>query len=65
MHSFFFSDLPNHHSFTINSRFLYELKHDIRLTKSVLDCPFSIPFHFYENLYFCSTKNEPFDFKTS
>ena len=57
MHSFSFCDLPNHQSFTFNSRFLYELKLDIRLTKSVWDCPFSIPFHFYESLYFCSAKN--------
>ena len=35
MHSFFLSRAPTHYSFTFNSRFLYELKHKVRLSKSV------------------------------
>ena len=32
---FFHSQAPTHHSFTFNSRFLYELKHKVHLSKSV------------------------------
>ena len=32
---FFLSRAPTHHSFTFNLRFLYELKHKIRLSKTV------------------------------
>ena len=32
---FFLSRAPTHDSFTFNSRFLYELKHKVRLSKSV------------------------------
>ena len=32
---FFLSQAPIHHSFTFNLRFLYELKHKVRLTKTV------------------------------
>ena len=31
----FFSEAPSYHSFTFNSRFLYELKHKDSLSKSV------------------------------
>ena len=31
----FFSRAPAHDSFTFNSRFLYELKHKVRLSKTV------------------------------
>ena len=31
----FISQAPAHHSFTFNSRFLYELKHKVHLSKSV------------------------------
>ena len=44
---FFLSRGPTHHSFIFTLRFLYELKHKARL---------SIPFRFYQSLYFCSTK---------
>ena len=37
----FLSRAPTHHSFTFNSRFLYELKHNVRLSKSVREI-----FHF-------------------
>ena len=42
----FLSRAPTHHSFTFNLRFLYELKHNVRLSKTVWDFPFSILFHF-------------------
>ena len=32
---FFLSRAPTHHSFTFNLRFLYELKHKLRLSKTV------------------------------
>ena len=32
---FFLSRAPTHHSFTFNLRFLYELKHKVRLSKTV------------------------------
>ena len=32
---FFLSRAPTHHSFTFNLRFLYELKHKVRLSKIV------------------------------
>ena len=38
---FFLSPAPTYHSFTFNSRFLYELKHKVRLSKSVCEI-----FHF-------------------
>ena len=44
---FFISRAPTNHSFTFNLRFLYELKHKFRLSKTVWDFPFSIPFRFY------------------
>ena len=38
---FFLSRAPTHHSFTFNLRFLYELKHKVRLSKTVCEI-----FHF-------------------
>ena len=38
---FLLSRAPTHHSFTINLRFLYELKHKVRLSKTVREI-----FHF-------------------
>ena len=32
---FFLSQAPTHHSFTFNSRFLYELKHKVHLSSGV------------------------------
>ena len=32
---FFLSRVPTHYSFTFNLRFLYELKHKVRLSKNV------------------------------
>ena len=32
---FFLSGAPTHHSFTFNLRFLYELQHNARLSKTV------------------------------
>ena len=34
---FFLSRAPTHHSFTFNLRFLYELKHTVRLSKTVCE----------------------------
>ena len=34
---FFLSRAPTHHSFTFNLRFLYELKHKVRLSKTIFD----------------------------
>ena len=44
---FFLSRAPTHHSYTFNLRFWYELKHKVRLSKTVRDFPFSIPLRFY------------------
>ena len=41
---FFLLRAPTHHSFTLNLRFLYELKHKIRLSKSVWDFYFRLHF---------------------
>ena len=42
---FLLSQAPTHHSFTFNLRFLYELKHKVRLSKTVCGiCYF--PFRF-------------------
>ena len=38
---YFISRAPTHHSFTFNLRFLYELKHNVRLSKGVCEI-----FHF-------------------
>ena len=59
---FFLSRAPTHHNFTFNLRFLYELKHKVRLSKTVCEI-----FHFHFRLVFikayillfcccCSTK---------
>ena len=42
---FFLSRAPSHHSFTLNLQFLYELKHKIRLSKTVCGI-FHFQFHF-------------------
>ena len=42
---FFLSRAPTHHSFTFNLRFLYELKHKVRLSK-ILCGIFHSRFHF-------------------
>ena len=54
---FFLSRAPTHHSFTFNLRFLYELKHKVRLSKTVCGI-FYFRFHyvFDQSLYFYSTK---------
>ena len=53
---FFLSQAPTNHSSTFNLRFLHELNHKARVSKTVWDFPFSIPFCFYLSLYFYSTK---------
>ena len=42
---FFLSRAPTHHSFTFNLRFLYELKHKVRLSKTVCGT-FHFRFHY-------------------
>ena len=44
---FFLSRAPTHHSFTFNLRFLYELKHKVRLSKTVCGI-----FHFWFRFVF-------------
>ena len=44
---FFHSRAPAHHSFTFNSRFLYELKHMVHLSKTMCGI-----FHFRFRLVF-------------
>ena len=44
---FFLSRTPTHHSLTFNLRFLYELKHKVRLSKTVCGI-----FHFRFRLVF-------------
>ena len=44
---FFLSQAPTDHSFTFTLRFLYELNHKVRLSKTVWDFPYSIPSRFY------------------
>ena len=38
---------PTYHSFTFDLRFLYELKHKVRLSKTVYDFPFLIRFRIF------------------
>ena len=53
---FFLSRAPTHHGFTFKLRFLYELKHKVRLSKTVCGI-FHFRFRFvFNSLYFCSTK---------
>ena len=54
---FFLWRAPTHHSFYFNLRFLYELKHKVRLPKTVFEI-FHIRFRFvFTKVYiFCSTK---------
>ena len=53
---FFLSRAPNHHNFTFNLKFLFELKQKVRLSKTVCRIfHFRFP-SFLLKLYFCSTK---------
>ena len=56
------SRAPIHHGFTFNLQFLYELKHKVRLTKTVCGI-----FHFRFRFVFLFNKimHKLFDFKTS
>ena len=61
---FFLSRAPTHHSFTFNLRFLYELKHKVRLSKTV--CGIFDSFWFLLKIIFLFHKMHGFfDFKTS
>ena len=50
----FLSRAPTYHSFSFNSRFSYELKHKVRLSKS-MHCIFHFRFRFV-NFFFFFTK---------
>ena len=53
----FFWRAPTHQNFTFNLQLLYELKHKVRLFKTVCGIVnFRFPFSIYQSLYFCSTK---------
>ena len=60
------SRAPTHHSFAFNSRFLYELKHRVHLSKSVCEIfHFRFRFAFIKVYIFLNKKHGLFDFKTS
>ena len=63
----FFRELQLIHSFTLNSQFLYDLKHKIHISKTVL-WSFHFQFHLaFIKVYinFFNKKDELFDFETS
>ena len=47
---FFLSRAPTHHSFTFNSRFIYDSKHNVRLSKTVCGT-FHFRFRFVFKVY--------------
>ena len=54
---FFILQAPTHHSFTFNLGFLYELKHKVRLLKTVFEIfHFRFRLEFIKFYIFCSTK---------
>ena len=57
------SRAPTHHSFTFNSRLLYELKHMVHLSTAVYGI-FHFPFLF-KFIFLFNKKHGLFDFKTS
>ena len=63
---FFLSTAPTHHSFTFNSQFLYELKHKVRLPKTVMGFSIFDSVSFLLKLAFLFNKRHGlFGFKTS
>ena len=63
---FFLSRAPTHHNFTFNSRFLYELKQKIHLSKSMCDIShFRVPLVVIKVHIFVQQKHGLFEFKTS
>ena len=66
MPSFFLSLAPTHHSFTFNLQFLYEPKHEVRLSKIVCGIfHFRFRFIFIKVYIFFNKMGGLFDFKTS
>ena len=53
---FFLLRAQIHHSFTINLRFFYGLKHKVRLSNTVWDFPFLISFRFNQRFPFLFIK---------
>ena len=62
----FLSRAPTQHSFTLNSRFFYELKHRVRLSKTVSGIfHFRLRFIFIKVFIFVRQNTWTLDFKTS
>ena len=63
---FFLSRAPTHHSFTFNLRFLYDLKHKVRLSKTVFGFfIFDSVSFLLKFIFFFNKMHGLFDFKTS
>ena len=63
---FFLSRAPTYHSFNFNSRFLYQLKYNVPLSKSMCEIfDFRFLFVFIKVIFLLNKKYELFDFKTS
>ena len=63
---FFLSRAPTYHSFSFNLRFLYELKHQVRLSKTERGISIFDSVSFLLNFVFLFNKiHGLFDFKTS
>ena len=63
---FFLSRAPAHHSFTFDLRFLHELKHKVRLSKTVVGFPILDSVSFLLKFIFLFNKMHGlFDFKSS
>ena len=61
---FLLSKAPTHHSFTFNLRFLYELKHEFRLSETVCGIFDSVPF-LLKFIFLFSKMHGLLDFRTS
>ena len=61
---FFLSRAPTHHTFTFNLQFLYELKHKVRLSKTVWIFYFRFRFVF-KFIFLFNKMHGLFDFKTT
>ena len=61
---FFLSQVPTHHSFTFNLRFLRELKHKVHLSKTVCGI-FHFQFHFASFIFLFNKMHGLFGLKRS
>ena len=64
MYPFFLLRAPTHYSFTFNSRFLYELKHKVHISKSVGFSIFHSVSFLLKVICLFNKKHVTFDFKT-